>query len=118
MSTGSGLAGFWWAAFAMFSSAADVALVRVPDKSYRLLMPPEPMQTEIERLMRAGRAPHYTVVTPAQMHKHCKGAAIILGCTKSMMGLKVVYISSELKGHERHMVLVHEFAHYLFDWKH
>jgi hypothetical protein len=95
-----------------------VALVSVPNKSYRLQMPPEPMQKQIERLMRAGTAPHYTVVTPDQMRKRCKGGAIILGCTKSMMGLKVVYVSSKVKGPELHMVLVHEFAHYLFDWKH
>ena len=112
------LAAFWWGAFTIFSNAADVALVRVPDKSYRLQMPPESMQIEIERLMRSRKAPHYTVVTPTQMHQRCKGAAIILGCTKSMMGLKVVYVSSKVKGRELHMVLVHEFAHYLFDWRH
>lgn len=90
----------------------------VPGKSYRLQMPPLHMRTEIERLMRAGRAPRYTILSPAQMRHRCRGAEIILGCTKRLRNLRAIYISSGLKAEERHMVLVHEYAHYLYRWEH
>ena len=90
----------------------------VPGKSYRLLMPPEHMRKDIARLMREGRAPRYLKLGQSELRRRCPGTSRILGCTKSLKNLKVIYISNLLKGEELQMVLIHEFAHYLYDWKH
>ena len=90
----------------------------VPGKNYRLQMPPQHMRDGIARLMQAGRAPHFLRLHPRQLRQRCPGAVDVLGCTRSMRNLKVVYVNSLLQGEELRMVLEHEFAHYLYDWKH
>lgn len=90
----------------------------VPGKSYRLRMPPQHMRDEIAALVQAGQAPRFLRLHPRQLRQRCPGAFDVLGCTRSMRNLKVVYVSSLLRGEELRMVLEHEFAHYLHDWKH
>lgn len=92
--------------------------VPVPGKRYSLQMPPQHMRDGIRKLMQTGRAPHFLRLHPRQLRQRCPGAFHVLGCTKSLRNLKVVYVSSLLRGEELQMVLEHEFAHYLYDWKH
>jgi Zn-dependent protease with chaperone function len=99
-------------------SSARVMDFAVPGKNYRLRMPPEHMRERIHQLMQAGRAPRYLQLHPRELRRRCPGTIHILACTKSVRNLKVIYVSSLLKDEELQMVLVHEFAHYLYDWKH
>lgn len=97
------------------SRATDFA---VPGKRYRLQMPPPHMRESIARLMQTARAPRFIRLSPQQLRRRCPGSTNVLGCTKTMRTLKVVYVNSLLEGEELRMVLVHEYAHYLYDWKH
>ena len=81
-------------------------------------MPPAWMRQQIEQRMRQGRVPGFVEVPTAKLRKACKVALDLFGCVINLHGLKVTYIRSGLSAELKHMVLLHEYAHDLYDWKH
>jgi hypothetical protein len=82
-------------------------------------MPPEAMQRKIEALMRRGKGPRYTSLPERQIGDVCGGGeGIILGCVYETRVGKTIFITKTAKGAALHMLLVHEYAHYLYNWRH
>lgn len=96
----------------------DVEMLALPDGGGTVPMPPAWMRTQIEARMRAGTVPGYVEVSGGRLKKACRAHEHLLGCVVTFEGLKVTYIRSGLSAATKHMVLVHEYAHDLYDWKH
>lgn len=96
----------------------DVEMLALPGNGGLVPMPPAWMRTQIEARMRAGTVPGYVEVTSGRIKDACAADEDLLGCVVTFRGLKVTYVRSGLSAETKHMVLVHEYAHDLYDWKH
>jgi hypothetical protein len=104
------------------SSVSDhgrAMLAAVPGADYKLLMPPVEMQQRIETLIRTGKAPRYVTMPERRIADICgRGEHVVLGCVYETGVGKTIFIAETSRGEARHMLLVHEYAHYLYDWRH
>ena len=112
---------FWWGAVSMLARAADmpeVEMMLVPGSGKTIPMPPKWMRDKIEARMASGDVPGYVERGASQMRKSCKVALELYGCNVNFHGMKVTYVRTGLSAELRHMVLVHEYAHDLYNWVH
>ena len=94
-------------------------LAAVPGTDYKLLMPPVEMQQKIEAVLRSGKAPGYMAIPERRIADICgRGEHLVLGCVYETAVGKTIFIAQTSKGEARHMLLVHEYAHYLYNWQH
>jgi hypothetical protein len=96
----------------------QVEMLALPGNAGMVPMPPAWMRKQIEARMSKGRIPGFVEVSSAKLRKACISHWELLGCMVNLKGLKVTYIRSGLSPEVKHMVLVHEYAHDLYDWKH
>lgn len=97
---------------------AQVEMLALPNGGGTVPMPPAWMRQQIEARMARGDVPGFVEVPSGKLRKNCVADEDLLGCMVDMMGLKVTYIRSGLPSDVRHMVLLHEYAHDLYAWKH
>lgn len=97
---------------------AQVEMLALPGGGGIVPMPPAWMRKQIEARMSQGRVPGYVEVPSGKLRKACVADEDLLGCMVNLKGLKVTYIRSGLSAEVKHMVLLHEYAHDLYDWKH
>lgn len=100
------------------SIAPQVEMLALPGGGGKVPMPPAWMRQQIEQRMRQGRVPGFVEVPAAKIRSACVADEDLLGCMINLQGLKVTYIRSGLSAELKHMVLLHEYAHDLYDWKH
>lgn len=93
--------------------------VQVPDKDFKILMPSQAMQDKIAALVEKGEAPAYLELPQENIDSICgPDRDHLLGCTfESALG-KSIFITDRVSGEAKRMLLVHEYAHYLYDWHH
>lgn len=109
-----------WAIGSVYShvKGAEVEMMAMPGTSKSIPMPPKAMRQKIERLMRSGKAPGVVMIAPRQMQARCGVHGHLLGCVTGLGGMQVIYIRKGMSRELEHMALVHEYAHYLYDWEH
>lgn len=95
-----------------------VEMLALPDGGGAVPMPPAWMRRQIEARMRQGKVPGYVEVSTGRIKDACRADEDLLGCVVTYHGLKVTYIRRGLNDRTRHMVLLHEYAHDLYDWTH
>lgn len=100
------------------ATVPQVEMLALPGAGAKVPMPPAWMRAQIERRMSQGRVPGFVEVSSGKLRKACAVHEALLGCMVNFNGLKVTYIRSGLSPEVRHMVLVHEYAHDLYDWVH
>lgn len=100
------------------ASLGNVEMMALPGTGKTVPMPPAWMRKQIELRMAQGRAPGFVEVSSSRLAKACTARQELLGCMINLQGIKVTYIRSGLSAETRHMVLVHEFAHDLYNWRH
>lgn len=99
--------------------AADIEMMRMPGSSKVIPMPPTAMRTKAEQHLRNGTGPGIVMVEPHQMEKKCNSRGYLLGCVTPLgKRMGIVFIRKGMSRELTHMAKVHEFAHYLYDWKH
>ncbi|RYH04713.1 MAG: hypothetical protein EON57_09180 [Alphaproteobacteria bacterium] len=96
----------------------QVEMLALPGNGGMVPMPPAWMRKQIEQRMNQGRVPGYVEVSTGKLRRACIADEDLLGCMVNLKGLKVTYIRSGLSKDVKHMVLLHEYAHDLYDWKH
>jgi hypothetical protein len=96
----------------------DVEMMSMPGDGRKVPMPPAWMRKQIEQRMNSGRVPGYVEVSASKLQQKCRAHDQLLGCVVNFNGLKVIYVRTQLTADVRHMVLVHEYAHDLYDWVH
>ena len=96
----------------------QVEMLALPDGGGTVPMPPAWMRKQIEARMNRGEVPGFVEVPTAKLSKACVADEDLLGCMVNLKGLKVTYIRAGLSAELKHMVLLHEYAHDLYDWKH
>jgi hypothetical protein len=96
----------------------QVEMLALPGNGGMVPMPPAWMRKQIEQRMNRGRVPGYVEVSTSKLRRACIADEDLLGCMVNLKGLKVTYIRSGLSKDVKHMVLLHEYAHDLYDWKH
>ena len=97
---------------------ANVEMMAIPGDGRTVPMPPKWMRKQIEQRMSQGRVPGYIEVPASRLRRTCRADEALLGCVVNLKGLKVTYIQAGLPKDVRHLVLVHEYAHDLYDWEH
>jgi len=97
---------------------AQVEMLALPGGGGSVPMPPAWMRQQIENRMSQGRVPGFVEVPSSRMRQSCAAHEDLLGCMVNIDGLKVTYIRSGLSAEVKHMVLLHEYAHDLYEWKH
>lgn len=115
-----------WGVVAYLSQtkAADphsVEMMRMPGSSKAVPMPGAAMRAVIEQRMRRGDVPRVLEVSPAEINAKCRNSvdAYLLGCTVGFRSLgKLIFIRTGMNRELTHFVLVHEYAHALYGWKH
>lgn len=96
----------------------QVEMLALPGDGAKVPMPPSWMRRQIEQRMSQGKVPGFVEVSPARLQQNCAAHEQLLGCVINFQGLKVTYVRAGLTADVRHMVLVHEYAHDLYDWQH
>lgn len=96
----------------------QVDMLALPGGGGSVPMPPAWMRKQIEARMSQGRVPGFVEVPSGKLRDACIADEDLLGCMVNLKGLKVTYIRSGLSAEVKHMVLLHEYAHDLYDWKH
>jgi hypothetical protein len=99
-------------------SGTQVEMLALPDGGGTVPMPPAWMRKQIEARVARGQVPGFVEVPSSKLRKSCIADEDLLGCMVNLKGLKVTYIRSGLSAEVKHMVLLHEYAHDLYDWKH
>lgn len=102
--------------------SSDISRARyseVPGEDYKLLMPPKGLQDKIAGLMATGDTPAYLSLPQASISAICgPNLSHVLGCVVETRVGKTIFISRGVSGEARRMLLMHEFAHYLYGWHH
>ena len=99
-------------------ASASVEMLALPGGGGRVPMPPAWMRQQIEARMDQGRVPGFVEVPTRKLRESCATHEDLLGCMVDYKGLKVTYIRAGLSADVKRMVLLHEYAHDLYGWRH
>lgn len=115
----------WIAGAVWIANGAEVRLAAVPGNKHNLLLPPERMRRDIAALIRAGKAPKHVALSMRDLKQACLGRQVkwvLLGCAggsvQTLLYGAPILIWEGLRGDDQDFVLVHEMAHYVYDWRH